>query len=105
MSARTLGRILLVPVWAGVLGLLLLVVARVVAFDELHLLLLTDAFVIWFVLPALLVAVAAICFRARTLAVATIVIVIGLAAWVLPPAFRREPVPAAAAFRAAPAAW
>jgi endonuclease/exonuclease/phosphatase (EEP) superfamily protein YafD len=96
VSARTLGRILLVPVWAGVLGLLVLVGGRLVAFDDFHLLLLTDAFVLWFVLPALLVAVAAICFRARALSVVAVVVVVGLVAWVLPPAFREAPVPAAA---------
>jgi endonuclease/exonuclease/phosphatase (EEP) superfamily protein YafD len=97
VSARTLGRILLVPVWAGVLGLLVLVGGRLVAFDEVHVQLLADAFVLWFVLPALLVAVAAICFRARVLAVVAVVVVIGLGVWVLPPVFRDTSVPAAAA--------
>lgn len=97
MSARTLGRILLVPVWAGVLGLLGLVVGRLVAFDDVHVQLLADAFVLWFVLPALLVAVAAICFRARVLSIVAVAVVIGLAAWVLPPVFRDASVPAAAA--------
>jgi endonuclease/exonuclease/phosphatase (EEP) superfamily protein YafD len=87
----------MIPVWAGALGLLVLLVGRLVAFDELHVLLLADAFVLWFVLPALLVAVAAICFRARVLSVLAVVAVVGLAAWVLPPAFRKASVPAAAA--------
>jgi endonuclease/exonuclease/phosphatase (EEP) superfamily protein YafD len=87
----------MIPVWAGALGLLVLLVGRLVAFDELHVLLLADAFVLWFVLPALLVAVAAICFRARVLSVLAVVTVVGLAAWVLPPAFRKASVPAAAA--------
>jgi endonuclease/exonuclease/phosphatase (EEP) superfamily protein YafD len=97
VSARTLGRILVLPVWAGVLGLLVLLTTRVLAFDELHVLLLTDAFVVWFVLPALLVAVAAICARARLLSVAAVVAAIGLAAWVLPPVLHERAVPAAAA--------
>jgi endonuclease/exonuclease/phosphatase (EEP) superfamily protein YafD len=97
VSARTLGRILLVPVWAGVVGLLALVVGRVVGFDDVHVLLLTDAFVLWFVAPALLVAVAALCFRARLLSVVAVLVVLGLAAWVLPPVFRSASVPAAAA--------
>jgi endonuclease/exonuclease/phosphatase (EEP) superfamily protein YafD len=87
----------MIPVWAGVLGLLALVVGRLVAFDDLHVQLLTDAFVLWFVLPALLVAVAAICARSRALAIVAAVVVIGLTAWVLPPVFRKVSVPAAAA--------
>jgi endonuclease/exonuclease/phosphatase (EEP) superfamily protein YafD len=97
VSARTLGRMLMIPVWAGVVGLLVLVIGRVVAFDDLHVLLLTDAFVLWFVLPPVLVAVAAICFRARVLSIVAVVVVIGLAAWVLPPVFRKATVPAGAA--------
>jgi endonuclease/exonuclease/phosphatase (EEP) superfamily protein YafD len=97
VSARTLGRILLVPVWAGVLGLLVLVAGRFVAYDDLHLQLLTDAFALWFVLPALLVAVAAICSRARVLSVLAVLVVVGMAVWVLPPVFRSASIPAAAA--------
>jgi endonuclease/exonuclease/phosphatase (EEP) superfamily protein YafD len=87
----------MIPVWAGALGLLALVVGRWVAFDDVHVQLLADAFVLWFVLPALLVAVAAICFRARALAVVTVLVVIGLTAWVLPPVFRKASVPAGTA--------
>jgi endonuclease/exonuclease/phosphatase (EEP) superfamily protein YafD len=88
---------LLVPIWAGLLGLLALVIARVVAFDDQRALMLTNAYTPWVYLPAYFVAAAAICFRAKTLAIVAAMVVACHLAWVLPPVFRVVSVPAAAA--------
>ena len=96
-SARTVGHWALVPVWC-VVGLLLAVgVLRVVAFDRFHWFLLVDAYALWVFLPAYVIAVAALLFRARLLAVAALVLVGVQLAWVLPPVFRTVDPPAAAA--------
>jgi endonuclease/exonuclease/phosphatase (EEP) superfamily protein YafD len=96
VSARSLGRILLLPAWAVVLGLLAVVTARVLAFDERRLLVLADAYTLWLFLPAYLLVAAAVCFRARLLAVTAALVVIAHLAWVLPPLFRTVDVPAGA---------
>ena len=44
--------------------LLVLVIAHVVAFDDVHLFMLANVYVLWALLPAYAVAVAAVCFRA-----------------------------------------
>lgn len=97
MRARTLGRVLMVPIWAVLLGLLALVLARLVAFDDRRVLMLTNAYTPWIYLPAYVVMAAAICFRAKALAVVAAVIVAGHLVWILPPVFRTVSVPAAAA--------
>lgn len=96
-SARTVGRWALVPVWCVVIGLLVIAVVRVVAFDRFHWFLLADAYALWVFLPAYVIGVAALLFRARRLAAAALVLVVVQLAWVLPPVFRSVDVPAAAA--------
>jgi len=97
VTARRLGRLLLVPVWIGLLGLLLLAAAHLLAFDERRLFTLADAYALWLLLPAYAVLAAALCFRARTVALVALLVVVAHLAWVLPPAFRSVDVPAAAA--------
>lgn len=96
-GARWAGHALLFPIWAGVLGLLALVVMHVVAFDERHAFMLADAYLLWVLLPAYPVAVAAVCFRAWSLAIVAGVVVVAHLVWVVPPLFRTVPVDAAAA--------
>lgn len=96
MSARRLGRLLLVPVWLLLLGLLALAAAHLLAFDDQRLFLLADAYALWLLLPAYAVLVAAVCFRARALALVALVVVAAHLAWVLPPVFRSVAIPAAA---------
>jgi endonuclease/exonuclease/phosphatase (EEP) superfamily protein YafD len=97
VSARRLGRLLLVPVWLVVLGLLGLAGAHLLAFDDRRVFLLADAYALWLLLPAYVVLVAAVCFRARALALVALVVVAAHLAWILPPVFRTANVPAAAA--------
>jgi len=61
---------------------------------------LANAYTLWLFLPAYVVAVAALCFRAWPLAVAAGIVVIAHLVWVLPPVFNTVPVGADA--RAAP---
>jgi endonuclease/exonuclease/phosphatase (EEP) superfamily protein YafD len=86
-----------VPCWALILGLLVLALARLLAFDERRLLVLADAYSLWLFLPAYLVVAAAVCFRARILAVVAGVVVVTHLALVVPPMFRTVDVPAGAA--------
>jgi endonuclease/exonuclease/phosphatase (EEP) superfamily protein YafD len=96
VSARSVGRLLLVPTWALVIGLLGLAGAHVVAFDRARVLMLADSYTLWIYLPAYAIAVAAICFRARALGLCAAVLIVAHLAWVVPPAFRRVSIPAAA---------
>ncbi|HEY5014064.1 MAG TPA: endonuclease/exonuclease/phosphatase family protein [Acidimicrobiia bacterium] len=96
LSARSVGRLLLVPTWALVIGLLTIAVAHVVAFDHARVFMLADSYTLWIYLPAYAIAVAAICFRARTLGICAAVLIVAHLAWVLPPAFRRVSIPASA---------
>lgn len=96
VSARSWGRLLLVPVWLVVLGLLALVVARLLAFDARRVLTLVDAYTLWLYLPAYVVLAAAVCFRARALAMVAAAVVVAHLAWVVPPVLRTLEVPAAA---------
>ncbi len=97
MSARSVGRVLLLPVWVVLLGLLALVVARVVVFDDRRVLMLANAYTPWIYLPAYLVFAAAVCFRARALAVVAAAVLAAHLAWVLTPVFRTDSIPIAAA--------
>jgi endonuclease/exonuclease/phosphatase (EEP) superfamily protein YafD len=97
VSARKLGRLLLLPVWVLALGLLALAAAHLVAFDDRRVFLLADAYALWLLLPAYAVLIAALCFKARALALVALVVVVAHLAWVLPPVFRTVDVPAAAA--------
>jgi endonuclease/exonuclease/phosphatase (EEP) superfamily protein YafD len=97
VTARRVGRALLVPAWAVILGLLALVLARILAFDERRLLTLADAYTLWIFLPAYLVVAAAVCFRARALAAVAGLVVVAHLVWVVPPLFRTVDVPAGAA--------
>jgi endonuclease/exonuclease/phosphatase (EEP) superfamily protein YafD len=97
VHARWVGRALLVPVWALVLGLLALALARLAPFDERRLLVLADAYTLWIFLPAYLLVAAAVCFRARLLAVVAAVVVAAHVASVVPPLFRTVDLPAGAA--------
>jgi endonuclease/exonuclease/phosphatase (EEP) superfamily protein YafD len=96
VSARSAGRLLLVPTWALVIGLLGIAAAHVVAFDHARVFMLADSYTLWIYLPAYAIAVAAICFRARTLGLCAAVLVVAQLAWVLPPAFRGASIPASA---------
>jgi endonuclease/exonuclease/phosphatase (EEP) superfamily protein YafD len=96
-GARWLGHALLLPIWVGVLALLVLVVARIVEFDDRHAFMLANAYTLWVLLPAYLVAVAAVCFRAWPLAGVAGIVVVAHLAWVVPPLVRSVPVNAAAA--------
>jgi endonuclease/exonuclease/phosphatase (EEP) superfamily protein YafD len=87
VSPRWVGRVLLAPVWLVVMGLLGLVAARVLAFDDRRIFMLADAYTLWIYLPAYAIVVAAVCFRFRTLAVAGAVVVVAQLAWVVPPVF------------------
>jgi endonuclease/exonuclease/phosphatase (EEP) superfamily protein YafD len=86
----------LLPAWVVVAALLAVVVARVVAFDELRVLMLVDAYALWALLPALPIAVAAWCSRAWPLALAATVVVLAHLAWVLPTTARTVEVTAEA---------
>jgi endonuclease/exonuclease/phosphatase (EEP) superfamily protein YafD len=83
-------------VWVGVLAMMAVAMAHVVAFDREHLLMLVNAYALWILLPAYLVTVAALCFRAWPLAIAALVVVIAHLVWVVPPMVRSVPVSAAA---------
>jgi endonuclease/exonuclease/phosphatase (EEP) superfamily protein YafD len=87
---------MLVPVWAVVLGLAVVAVARVVAFDRTRVFMLADSYTLWIYLPAYAIAVSAVCFRSRALAFAAALLVVVQLTWVLPPAFRTVSIPAAA---------
>jgi endonuclease/exonuclease/phosphatase (EEP) superfamily protein YafD len=80
-----------------VLGLLVLALARLLALDERRLLVLADAYTLWIFLPAYLIVAAAVCFRARLLAVVAGAVVLAHLAVVVPPVFRTADVPAGAA--------
>jgi endonuclease/exonuclease/phosphatase (EEP) superfamily protein YafD len=84
MSPRRLGRVLLTPVWALVLALLVVVFARVFAFDRFHIFMLLNAYTLWIYLPAYPIAVAALVARAWPLAVVSLLIVVAQLAWVAP---------------------
>ena len=99
-SARRVGRVLLVPIWAGVLALVAVAVAHLVAFDRSRVFLLADSYTLWIYLPAYGIAVTAACFRSRTLTIVAGLLVVAQLAWVLPPVFRTDSIPAAA--RSAP---
>jgi endonuclease/exonuclease/phosphatase (EEP) superfamily protein YafD len=96
MSAKRAGRLLLVPVWSVVLVLVGLVVAHLVAFDRIHILLLVNAFTLWIYLPAYFIVVAALCFRARLLAVVAGLVVVAHVVWVVSPVLRADSASAAA---------
>jgi endonuclease/exonuclease/phosphatase (EEP) superfamily protein YafD len=96
-GARWVGHALLIPIWLGALALLALVIAHVVAFDDAHLFMLANAYVLWALLPAYAIAVAAVCFRAWPLAIVAGIVVVAHLVFVLPPLFRTVPVNAAAA--------
>lgn len=97
MSVRSVGRVLLVPVWLVVLGLLGLVLAHLVAFDHVRILMLADAFTLWIYLPAYVIVVAAVCFRFRSLAIAAAIVVVAQLVWVVPPLFDTVEIAPAAA--------
>ena len=91
---------LLVPVWAVVLALVAVAVAHLVAFDRTRVFLLADSYTLWIYLPAYAIAVTAACFRSRSLALVAGLLVVAQLAWVLPPVFQTDSVPASA--RSAP---
>jgi endonuclease/exonuclease/phosphatase (EEP) superfamily protein YafD len=95
-----LGRVLLTLVWAVMLVLALVVVARIVAYDRATILAALNAQTLWLFLPAYLIASAAWCFRRYGLAVvATLVVVFHLGS-VVPSVGSAEEVTGAA--RSAP---
>lgn len=96
-GARWLGHALLLPIWVGVLALLMLAAAHAVAFDDGHAFMLANAYTLWVLLPAYPVVVAALLFRAWPLAVVAGMVVIAHLAWVVPPMFHSVPVNAAVA--------
>ena len=83
-------------VWAVVLALVAVAVAHVVAFDRSRPFLLADSYTLWIYLPAYGIAVTAACFGSRTLAIVAGLLVVAQLAWVLPPVFRTDSIPAAA---------
>jgi vancomycin resistance protein VanJ len=85
------------PVWGIVLGLLLIAVAHVVAFDRDRIFMLADSYTLWIYLPAYLIVVSAVLFRARALALVAGLLVVAHLVWVVPPMLRSVTVPAAAA--------
>ena len=94
--ARTIGRLALVPVWCVVLGLLVVAVGRMVAFDRHRVFMLVDSYTLWLYLPAYPIAVSGALHRARVLTLAASVVIVFHLAWVLPPIFHMVDVPAAA---------
>ncbi len=96
MSAKRVGQLVLIPIWAVVLVLLGLAAAHVLEFDHEHAFMLANAYTLWIYFPAYVIAVAAACFRAWRLAFVAALIVVAQLAWVLPPLFRTVPVSAAA---------
>jgi endonuclease/exonuclease/phosphatase (EEP) superfamily protein YafD len=91
---------LLAPFWVGIGILLVVVVARFVAWDDRYILHLLNSETVWIFLPAYFVAVAAWCFRRWTLAVPATVAVVFHVAMVATTIGSAEPISDAA--RAAP---
>jgi endonuclease/exonuclease/phosphatase (EEP) superfamily protein YafD len=85
--------VLLAPVWLLVLALLVVVTARVFAFDRVHIFMLLNAYTLWIYLPAYPIAVAALCFRAWPLALAASLIVVAQLTWVVPTTARAVAAP------------
>jgi endonuclease/exonuclease/phosphatase (EEP) superfamily protein YafD len=96
LSARVVGRVLLAPVWMVAGGLALVAAARIVDFDRVRMFMFLDAYTLWIYSPAYVIAIAAVCFRHRTLAVVAGAVVVLHLVWIVPPMFRTVSIPAAA---------